>query len=123
MDNNKPLSAEEQAQKIDQMIEDLTTRAAAGDMMAMLALSLLGTATQQDAWAKALVPRRRKEDMEMLGLVQPLVKIDTSAPAIAPSFELSALGKYFGNEEKGVLVQVIPDEPTRFIHEAPRGLQ
>lgn len=123
MDNNKPLSAEEQAQKIDQMIEDLTTRAAAGDMMAMLALSLLGTATQQDAWAKALVPRRRKEDMEMLGLVQPSVKIDTSAPAIAPSFELSALGKYFGNEEKGVLVQVIPDEPTRFIHEAPRGLQ
>jgi hypothetical protein len=123
MENNKPLSAEEQAQKIDQMIEDLTTRAEAGDMMAMLALSLLGTAAQQDAWTKAFVPRGRKEDMEMLGLVQPSVKIDTSAPAIAPSFELTALGKYFGNEEKGVLVQVIPDEPTRFIHEAPRGLQ
>jgi len=123
MENNKPLSAEEQAQKIDQMIEDLTTRAEAGDMMAMLALSLLGTTAQQDAWTKAFVPRGRKEDMEMLGLVQPSVKIDTSAPAIAPSFELTALGKYFGNEEKGVLVQVIPDEPTRFIHEAPRGLQ
>lgn len=123
MENNNPLSAEEQAQKIDQMIEDLTTRAEAGDMMAMLALSLLGTTAQQDAWTKAFVPRGRKEDMEMLGLVQPSVKIDTSAPAIAPSFELTALGKYFGNEEKGVLVQVIPDEPTRFIHEAPRGLQ
>jgi hypothetical protein len=62
-------------------------------------------------------------DVGMLGGGLPSIKIDTSAPAIAPSFELTALGKYFGNEEKGVLVQVIPDEPTRFIHEAPRGLQ
>lgn len=37
--------------------------------------------------------------------------------------ELTGLGKYYGNAEKGVLVQVIPDEPTRFIHPTPQGLQ
>lgn len=128
MDNNKPLSAEEHKQQADEIYDDLVAKAKAGDMNATLTLMLLNATVQQNAWAAGFAPHRRVTGMElkgigMLGLINP-VKIDTSAPAIKPDTdELSLLGKYFGNAEKGVLVRVIPDEPTRFIHEAPRGLQ
>lgn len=127
MENNKPLTAEEQ--KINEMIADLTARAEAGDMSAMLALALVDTVSHQAVWAECIgkTRQRRVTGMELrdMGMLQPVTeaKIDINAPLLEPDFELTGLGKYFGNSEKGVLVRVIPDEPTRYIHEAPRGLQ
>lgn len=125
MENNKPLSAEEQ--KINEMIEDLTTRAQAGDMNAIFALMLLDVAAKQSSWAEAFNSRPRRptgmelRDIGSLGVIEPLVKVDVNTTE--PDFELTGLGKYIGNSEKGVIVRVIPDKPARYIHEAPRGLQ
>lgn len=128
MDNNKPRPTEEQVQQANEVYQDLVERAKGGDANAALALMLLNAVGQQSAWAEALgkTRQRRVTGMELrdIGMLQPTAeaKIDINAPLLE-DFELTHLGKYFGNAEKGVLVQVIPDEPTRYIHEAPRGLQ